>query len=308
MPLVFYEGLMAYSYREFNGDGLTKTFNIPFVYASAEEIAVYVDGVATTAYTFTSSNTLQLATAPANGSVVRIQRTTDLEERAVDFINGSVLSEEDLDKAFIQVFNAAQEAVDKTSETIGKGVDGKFDAQSRVIKNVADPVADTDAVNKQFMVAQTAASVAAAAASAATAAAQATEATNQKNLAAAQANEATSQKNQAAAKAVESAASATAAADALADTLDALNAAKIPTGLTGHAKEFLQVKADASGYELVQSVAAPRFFGFKMSSDGVSIEMTYGRDEDYNVSAFETWTMAENITFEIRNNNLVLVL
>lgn len=299
---------MAYSYREFNGDGLTKTFNIPFVYASTAEISVYVDGTPTTAYTFTSSNTLALTTAPANGSIVRIQRSTELAERAVDFINGSVLSEEDLDKAFIQVFNAAQEAVDKTSETIGKGVDGKFDAQNRVIKNVADPVNDTDAVTKQYLVAQTSASVAAAAASAASAAAQAAEALNQKNQATTQATEATAQKNQATAKAVEAAASAADAEATYQDTLAALNAAKIPTGLTGHAKEFLQVKADETGYELVQSVAAPNFFGFKMSSDGVSLQMTYGRDEDYDVSTFETWTMAENVTFEIRNNNLVLVL
>lgn len=299
---------MAYSYREFNGDGLTKTFNIPFVYADTAEISIYVDGTLTTAYTFTSSNTVALTTAPANGSIVRIARATDLEERAVDFINGSVLSEEDLDKAFIQVFNAAQEAVDKTSETIGKGVDGKFDAQSRVIKNVADPVNDTDAVNKQFLVAQTAASVAAAAASASSAAAQATEALNQKNLAAAQATEATSQKNQATAKAVESAASAAAAADAYADTLDALNAAKIPTGLAGHAKEFLQVKADATGYELVQSVAAPVFHGFNLSADGTELILTKGRDADFDSTAYATWTLSENISYSVDKNNLVVNL
>ncbi len=299
---------MAYSYREFNGDGLTKTFNIPFVYASTAEISIYVDGVLTTAYTFTSSNTVALTTAPANGAIVRIARATDLEERAVDFINGSVLSEEDLDKAFIQVFNAAQEAVDKTSETIGKGVDGKFDAQSRVIKNVADPVNNTDAVNKQYLVAQTAASVAAAAASAASAAAQAAEALNQKNLAAAQATEATSQKNQATTKAAEAAASA-AAADATYDlTLDALNAARIPTGLTGAAKQFLQVKADETGYELVTSVAAPSFFGFNLSADGTELIMTSGRDADFDSTAYATWTLSENISYSVSKNNLVVNL
>ncbi len=299
---------MAYSYREFNGDGLTKTFNIPYVYASEDEIAVYVDGVQTTAFTFTSTSTISLSTAPANGSLVRIQRTTDLEERAVDFINGSVLSEEDLDKAFIQVFNAAQEAVDKTTETIGKGVDGKFDAQNRVIKNVADPVNDTDAVTKQFLVAQTAASVAAAAASAATAAAQATEALNQKNQAAAQATEATAQKNQATAKAVEAAQSAVDANEAYQDTLDALNAAKIPTGLVGHAKEFLQVKADETGYELVTSVAAPVFHGFNLSADGTELILTKGRDDDYDAEAYATWTLSENISYSVQNNNLVVNL
>jgi len=299
---------MAYSYREFNGDGLTKTFNIPFVYADTTEISVYVNGVQTTAFTFTSSNTIQLSTAPANGSIVRIQRSTKLEERAVDFINGSVLSEEDLDKAFIQVFNAAQEAVDKTAETIGKGVDGKFDAQSRVIKNVDDPVNDMDAVNKRYMVAQTAASVSAAAASAATAAAQATEATNQKNLAAAQATEATNQKNQATTKATEAAQSAAAAVVTYNATVAALNAAKIPTNLVGAAKQFLQVKADESGYELVTSVAAPSFFGFNLSADGTELIMTSGRDADFDSTAFATWTLSENISYSVSKNNLVVNL
>lgn len=298
---------MAYSYREFNGDGLTKTFNIPYVYASEDEIAVYVDGTPAT-FSFTSTSTISLDVAPANGSIVRIQRTTDLEERAVDFINGSVLSEEDLDKAFIQVFNAAQEAVDKTTETIGKGVDGKFDAQNRVIKNVADPVNDTDAVNKQFMVAQTSASVAAAAASAATAAAQAAEALNQKNQAATQATEATAQKNQATAKAAEAAQSSVDAHEAYLDAVSALNAAKIPTGLVGHAKEFLQVKADETGYELVESVAAPVFHGFNLSADGASLIMTSGRDDDYDSTAFATWTLSENVTYSVKNNNLVVNL
>lgn len=145
---------MAYSYIEYTGDGLTQTFNVPFTYASQSEIIVYVNGAATTAFTFTSSSTIAMATAPANGSVVRVGRTTNLTSRAVDFINGSVLSEEDLDRAFVQVFNAAQEAVDKSNEALFKTPDGKWDGQNYVIKNVADPVNDQDVVNKRTLVYQ----------------------------------------------------------------------------------------------------------------------------------------------------------
>lgn len=139
---------MAYSYQEFIGDGVTTTFNIPFTYVKASEVIVYVAGVQVTNFQFTTSSTLTLASAPNSGDVVRIGRITDLQNRAVDFVSGAVLSEEDLDTALIQVFNGAQEAVDKSNEALFKTPDGKWDAQSRVIKNVADPVDAGDAVNK----------------------------------------------------------------------------------------------------------------------------------------------------------------
>lgn len=299
---------MAYSYQEFIGDGQTQDFNVPFTYVKPSEVNVYVDGVQVTDFEFTSSSTLHLASAPASGLIVRISRSTDLENRAVDFVAGAVLSEEDLDTALQQVFNGAQEAVDKTTETIAKIFDGSFDAQSRIISNVADAVADTDAVNKRSAIAITSGLVTQAQQAASTATTGATTATTK-------AGEANSSAIASSNSASASANSASTAAQTYSNTVQvynntvsALNAAKIPSSLAGKAKQFLQVKADSTGYELVQSVAAPSFYGFNMSADGQSIEMTYGRDGDLDVDDFETWTMSENITFEVRNNNLVVVL
>ena len=139
---------MAYSYQEFVADGQTVDFTIPFTYVKPSEVIVYVDGTLETNFQFTSGATIQLTSAPANGVIVRIGRETDLQNRAVDFVSGAVLSEEDLDTALIQVFNGAQEAVDKSNEALFKTPDGKWDAQSRVIKNLATPVDAGDAVNK----------------------------------------------------------------------------------------------------------------------------------------------------------------
>jgi hypothetical protein len=107
--------------------------------------------------------------------------------------------------------------------------------------------------------------------------------------------------------AVNAAASALAAYNSALAAASAAAAVNLPTGLIGAANKFLQVKDDETGYELVSSVAAPAFFGFKLSTDLSSPNMTYGRD-NYNVDDFATWTMSENVTFQIINNNLVMVL
>tara|TARA_E500000081_G_scaffold117823_1_gene121499 strand:- start:8676 stop:9809 length:1134 start_codon:yes stop_codon:yes gene_type:complete len=142
---------MALSYQNYTGDNTTTTFSIPFTYQNTSEISVTVDGVAETPLTFPSTSTVQLGIAPATGTLVQVRRTTSLTARAVDFASGSVLTEEDLDNSSIQVFHAAQEANDRVGDTIGLDTTNRWDAGGNIIKNVGDPVNNTDAVNKQFL-------------------------------------------------------------------------------------------------------------------------------------------------------------
>ena len=220
---------MAFSYQNYTGDNSTTTFSIPFTYTDTSEISVTVDGVAETGLTFPSTSQVTLTSAPASDTIVQVRRTTDLLTRAVDFASGSVLTEEDLDNSNIQVFHAAQETTDIADDSISLGGDDKWDAKSKVIKNVATPINTADATNKAYVdqieidalaaqVAAEAAQVAAetaetnAVASAATATTKASEASTSATNSAASAVASSNSASSSATSATASAGSATAAA------------------------------------------------------------------------------------------------
>jgi hypothetical protein len=142
---------MAYSYQEYPADGTNRNFTVPFDYVKQSEVKVYIDGVETTAFEFPSANVITLDTAPTSGQTVRIGRNTDLQERAVDFVAGAVLSEEDLDTALIQIFNGSQEAVDIAGQALRADLDGRADMQNRQVKGIVDPTEPDHAVNLNFI-------------------------------------------------------------------------------------------------------------------------------------------------------------
>lgn len=120
------------------------------------------------------------------------------------------------------------------------------------------------------------------------------------SAAAASATSASTYAGNASTSATQAAASATAAQNTVA-------AAKIPTILTGYAGYFLQINQTADGYNLVNSVAAPGFFGFNLSSDKASLVMDTGRTP-YDQANYAASCMSENVTFQVVNNQLVMVL
>ena len=160
---------MAESIVTFPNIGSSQSsFSFSFDYIAATDIDAFVEGVSvfannastgtavggntyTVAFSSGGSKTLTFSPAVPQGSTVRIERNTALTTKAVDFSDGAVLTEVALDSAIDQLFFATQESNDKTNESIKVTADGKFDALSKVIKNVAAPVANTDAVNKAFI-------------------------------------------------------------------------------------------------------------------------------------------------------------
>jgi len=144
---------MANSFVRYTGNGTTTTYAIPFSYRDSADLSATVAGVNVTAYTLDAAGTnLTFTTAPANNAAIEIRRTTSQNTKLVDYVSGSVLTENDLDTDSDQAFYMSQEAIDKAGDVISlDNVDFNWNVQNKRLKNVADPVDNTDAVNKQFI-------------------------------------------------------------------------------------------------------------------------------------------------------------
>ena len=127
------------------GNGSTNNFAISFSFLANNEVDVTVAGVLKTldthytisgsTVTFTSGNT------PANGAAVKFQRDTNISAKKVDFQDGSVLTETDLDTNSDQVLFAQQEITDKLGG-IEEGATG--DQTAAEIRTLVESASDSN--------------------------------------------------------------------------------------------------------------------------------------------------------------------
>lgn len=139
---------MALSFIQYTANGTTDTFNIPFAYLSKTHLQVKVNGVVDSGITFPTDATVKTATMPPNGAIVEVRRVTPNTSRLVDFTDGSLLGEADLDKSALQNFYVMQEVTDNVDSRLPLGANNTWDAQNKRIQNVADGTQTTDAVNR----------------------------------------------------------------------------------------------------------------------------------------------------------------
>ncbi len=107
----------AASFTNHTGNGSAGPFNVSFSYLSEAEVDVTVGGVLktiTTHYTFTSATQITFTSGnePGNGVAIKFQRDTAIGSKKVDFVDGSVLTEIDLDNNANQLLFSMQEIVD----------------------------------------------------------------------------------------------------------------------------------------------------------------------------------------------------
>lgn len=254
---------MAIAYAQYLGNGSTKNFNVNFPYISRDHVQVKVNGVPTS-YTWLSSTTLQLPTAPAVGAIVDVRRVTPRDTLLVDFVDGSTLVETDLDLSALQVFYLAQEAFDLGEASLGVTEDGSFSALNRRISNILNPTLPQDAATKWFVENAMTSQVVlatdranAAAGSASAAAGSASAASGSASAAASSAGVAETHKNAAGASASAAATSATtaeghknaAAASALAAANSASEALGYRNDAAGYAAAAAQSASDAALFD-----------------------------------------------------------
>ena len=95
-------------------------YSIGFVYVNQSDVEVYVNGVKksiTTDYTFSSATQITFVANPTVS--IEFRRNSDLSTRSVDFNDGSVLTESDLDSNTNQILYAQQEIINDFATKTG---------------------------------------------------------------------------------------------------------------------------------------------------------------------------------------------
>ncbi len=146
---------MANTYVDYPASAAQTDFAFNFPYLEDEHVIVEINGVATTDFTIVTSpaKKIVLDTPATGGEIVRVQRISAPDENLVDFVNGSVLTESELDRAYLHNRYLAEESAEQNdiSLRVKTGATGSFDALNKKIVNVSEPTADQDAATKNYV-------------------------------------------------------------------------------------------------------------------------------------------------------------
>lgn len=150
---------MASTIANYQGNGSTTDFSVPFDYLAKKFVKVTVDsleklggdyGDTTKDYFFVDKTTIRFNTAPASGTEIFIRRYTSATDRIVSFKDASVLKAKDLDVSTIQTIHIAEEGRDIINDALIVDKEGNWDAKGHRIVNVGDPIGDNDAITLKF--------------------------------------------------------------------------------------------------------------------------------------------------------------
>ena len=148
--------MSAVTENNYQGNGVKTNYNFTFPYLKTSDVKASLDGVATTNFTFVNATTIQfnngatppVATAPANGVLIKIFRETGVDNLAATFYAGSAIKSEDLNDNFTQNLFITQEVNQRYLPTTGGAFTGNLSLGNNRITDVGNPVNANDAVNK----------------------------------------------------------------------------------------------------------------------------------------------------------------
>lgn len=139
---------MAFSWQEQIKPAGTQDIQCDIEYLDKSYIHVYLDGVETTGYTWTSSTNIRLNTALAASTTVLLIRKTEREYLYIEFASGSPFIEVNVDSQNTQFLHLAQELVEGRAIP---GFYGDISMNGYRITNVADPTDPQDAATKNYV-------------------------------------------------------------------------------------------------------------------------------------------------------------
>lgn len=139
---------MAFSWQESVKPAGTQDIQCDIEYLDKSYIHVYLDGVETTAFTWTSSTNIRLNSPLSAETVVLLIRKTEREYLYIEFASGAPFIEGNVDTQNTQFLHLAQELVEGRSI---EGFYGDINMHRYRITNMGDPVDARDAANKQYV-------------------------------------------------------------------------------------------------------------------------------------------------------------
>jgi hypothetical protein len=142
---------MALTYSDYTASGSATTFAIPFDRISDSHVKVYSNYVLQTNGYSVVGNNVVFSSAPTAGTIIRVRRISDATERVVDYVDGSRLSETDLDSDSKQAFYLIQEGRDINEDSLVKNSEDNWEATGDKIINVGYPVSNADAATKSYV-------------------------------------------------------------------------------------------------------------------------------------------------------------
>jgi hypothetical protein len=147
---------MANTYVDYTATAAQTDFAFSFDYLEDEHVTVEIDGVVqlTSDYSIvtTPSTKVVLNVGATAGQIVRVRRKSQPDTNLVDFVNGSVLTESELDRAYLHNRYLAEEISELNDQSLQVEAGGtQWDAKSLRIKNVGTPTDTTDASTKDYV-------------------------------------------------------------------------------------------------------------------------------------------------------------
>ena len=137
-----------------DADKISNGFLVPFDYLEDEHVTVEVAGVVNTNTQLVVGNPVKIKvlSGVTAGQIVRVRRKSQPDTNLVDFVNGSVLTESELDREYLHNRYLSEEISELNDASLQEEQGGtNWDAKNKRIINVGTPTNLGDATTKAYV-------------------------------------------------------------------------------------------------------------------------------------------------------------